>query len=58
MAVDGRADICLLGAMAFELFAGRLPFEAPSVVDVVAMHRTTRRPTWPRGAGAASSRRW
>ncbi|MBL8623034.1 MAG: serine/threonine protein kinase, partial [Myxococcales bacterium] len=38
MAVDGRADVYSLGAMAFELFAGRLPFEAPSVVDVVSMH--------------------
>jgi tRNA A-37 threonylcarbamoyl transferase component Bud32 len=38
LAVDGRADIYSLGAMAFELFTGRLPFEAPSVVDVVSMH--------------------
>jgi serine/threonine-protein kinase len=37
-AVDSRADVYSLGAMAFEMFAGRPPFVADSAMDVVARH--------------------
>jgi serine/threonine-protein kinase len=37
-AVDGRADIYALGAMLFEMIAGRVPFQAPGVVELVNMH--------------------
>jgi tRNA A-37 threonylcarbamoyl transferase component Bud32 len=37
-AVDARADVYSLGAMAFEMFSGRPPFVAESAMDVVARH--------------------
>ncbi|MBK9035653.1 MAG: serine/threonine protein kinase [Myxococcales bacterium] len=37
-AVDGRADIYSLGAVAYEVLSGAPPFNAPSIMDVVAMH--------------------
>ncbi len=36
--IDGRADIYALGVLAFELFAGRLPFIGSDGVDLVAKH--------------------
>ena len=45
--VDERADIYALGAMAFELLTGHLPFEADSVFAVASM-RLTQPPPDPR----------
>jgi len=36
--VDHRADVYALGAMAFELFANRLPFERTSTFDLLLAH--------------------
>jgi serine/threonine-protein kinase len=36
--VDKRLDIYALGIILFELFAGRVPFEAPSDFEVMTMH--------------------
>lgn len=35
---DARTDIYSLGVMAFELFSGRLPYNAPTNVDLVMQH--------------------
>ncbi|MCA9675409.1 MAG: serine/threonine protein kinase, partial [Myxococcales bacterium] len=36
--IDARVDVYSLGAMAFELLAGRPPFVADNAMDIVAMH--------------------
>lgn len=36
--VDARTDIYALGVLMFQMFAGRLPFEGPSSMDIVSMH--------------------
>jgi serine/threonine-protein kinase len=37
-AVDARADLYSLGALAFEVFTGRPPFQADSIVALASMH--------------------
>jgi serine/threonine-protein kinase len=41
--VDHRADIYALGVMAYELFTGRLPFEADSLLAILTKHLSE----WP-----------
>jgi serine/threonine-protein kinase len=36
--VDARTDVYSLGVMAFEMFAGRPPFEADNAADLIAKH--------------------
>jgi serine/threonine-protein kinase len=36
--VDARTDVYSLGVMAFELFAGRPPFDADNAADLIAKH--------------------
>ena len=36
--IDARADLYSLGALAFEVFAGRPPFQADSIVALASMH--------------------
>ena len=42
--LDGRADLYALGATAFYAATGRLPFEAPSALALIAMHLTEPAP--------------
>jgi hypothetical protein len=43
-ALDGRSDLYALGASAFYALTGRLPFEAPTAVALLAMHLTEPAP--------------
>jgi serine/threonine-protein kinase len=36
--VDGRTDVYALGAMAFQMLLGRLPFDGESAIDILAKH--------------------
>ncbi len=36
--VDGRTDIYALGAIAFQMLLGRLPFDGESAIDILAKH--------------------
>ncbi len=36
--VDHRTDIYALGVIAYQMFCGRLPFEAESAIDIISMH--------------------
>ncbi|HEY8151182.1 MAG TPA: serine/threonine-protein kinase [Vicinamibacteria bacterium] len=38
--LDGRSDIYSLGVMGYEMLAGRLPFDSPSVGDLLVQHMT------------------
>jgi len=35
---DGRSDLYALGVLLYQLFAGRLPFDAPSIEELVKQH--------------------
>lgn len=43
--IDGRSDIYSLGVMAYAMLAGRLPFEGPSVANILAGHLTQEPPS-------------
>jgi serine/threonine-protein kinase len=43
-AVDARSDVYSLGAVVFELVTGRLPFEGPDAMAMVAGHLSARVP--------------
>jgi serine/threonine-protein kinase len=42
--VDGRADLYAVAAMTFELLAGRKPFEAPTLAEMLVLIKTTLPP--------------
>jgi serine/threonine protein kinase len=50
--VDRRSDIYALGAMAFEMILGRVPFERSTIVEVIAAHLEAQPPQpsslWPK----------
>ena len=50
--LDGRADIYSLGAMAFEMLAGRKPFSADSEFATIHHHLTSPVPALPAGLEA------
>jgi serine/threonine-protein kinase len=49
--VDHRTDVYSLGCMGFEMFVGRLPFDADNPMDMIASHLSTPPPrastVWP-----------
>ncbi len=47
-AVDGRADLYGMGAIFYEMLAGRLPFEMPTVEEIMAAHVKTAPPAFYR----------
>src|SRR5437763_1128205 len=42
--IDGRADIYTLGVVSYQMLAGELPFQAPTVPGILMKHITERAP--------------
>src|SRR5215470_5645072 len=55
-AVDGRADLFAVGAMLFEMLAGRVAFAGRTVIEVSYRVQNARLPLLPAGTQAAAPR--